>query len=253
MNFDHAQLSRWSRQMLLDEIGATGQAALARARVLLIGVGGLGSPVALYLAGAGVGHLTLLDPDRVAPDNLHRQILFRETDLGRAKVERARLALAALDASVEVEARQGRFTRENARPLVSDHDLVIDGSDDFETRFLANDTAVELGRPLVHGAVVGFHGQVMVVGREGGCYRCLFEAPPPPGEVPPCAEAGVLGPAAGVIGSVMACEALKVLTGAGTPLTGRLWIHDALAPATRIVPVPPNPECRACRHRRQAA
>ena len=242
------QIQRYSRQLLLDPIGGAGQARLAKARALVIGVGGLGSPAALYLAAAGVGHLTLVDPDRVELHNLHRQILHREADLGRPKVQSGREALLALDSALSVEIIEGRVDAATAPALFAAHDLVLDGSDGFPTRFLANDQAMATGTPLVHGAVLGFSGQLMCVDPEGpgGCYRCLFEAPPPAGEVPPCSEAGVLGAAAGVIGAAMAAEAVKILTGAGEPLYGRLFIYDGLLGRSRTVEVPRRPGCEAC-------
>lgn len=241
------QIERYSRQLLLDEIGGAGQARLLGARALIVGAGGLGSPVAYYLAAAGVGHLTLVDPDVVDSSNLQRQILHRVEDLGRPKVARAAEALAALNPDVAVRPLRGRLDAEGGEALFRDHDVVVDGSDNFETRFLASDLSVRTGTPLVHGAVLGFSGQALVVRPgEGPCYRCLFEAPPPPGDAPACAEAGVLGAVAGVLGAVMATEAVKVLLGVGEPLVGRLWAFDGLAGRTRVVGFPRNPRCPAC-------
>lgn len=248
MTFSDDQIDRYARQLLLDEIGGRGQSALLGARVLLVGAGGLGSPAALYLAAAGVGHLTLIDPDTVELSNLQRQVLHRTEDLGRPKVARGAEALVQLDPELEVHAIHGALGPDNAPALFAEHDVVLDGSDDFDIRFLCNDIALETGTPLVHGAVLGFGGQVTVVrpAADHGCYRCLFEAPPPRGEVPPCSEAGVLGSVCGVVGSVMATEAVKLLVGAGDSLAGRLWIWDGLAARSREVALPKNPECTAC-------
>lgn len=241
------RLERHSRQMLLDAIGGAGQANLSAARVLCVGAGGLGSPVALYLAAAGVGHLTLLDPDEVALSNLHRQVLHGTADLGRPKVESGADRLRALDPMLEIEPLRASLDEASAPALFEAHDLVVDGSDNFETRFLCNDVAIATGTPLVHGAVLGFVGQVTVVdGQTGGCYRCLFEAPPPPGEVPPCSEAGVLGAVCGVIGSVMATEAVKLLVGGLPTLAGRLFAWDGLEARGRTLALPRRADCPAC-------
>ena len=246
MSLTEPQIERYGRQILLDEIGGAGQAALLGARVGVVGAGGLGSPVVLYLAAAGVGHLTVIDPDTVALSNLHRQILHGTADLGRPKARRAAEAVAALNPEVRVDAVEGRLEADNADAFFRDHDLVVDGSDTFDTRFLANDAAVRTATPLVHGAVLGFSGQVMVVAPgAGGCYRCLFEAPPPPGEVPACSEAGVVGAACGVLGSVMALEAIKRLVGV-PGLEGRMWTWDGITGRVRTVTVPRNPRCPAC-------
>jgi molybdopterin-synthase adenylyltransferase len=244
---DH--IERYGRQVLLDEIGGAGQARLLGARVLIVGAGGLGSPAALYLAAAGVGRITLVDPDAVALSNLHRQILYGDEDVGAPKVAAAASGLRARSPHLSVEGRAERLDVTNAEARFAGHDVVLDGTDDFETRFLCNDTAVRMGVPLVHGAVLRWSGQVTVVGPgDGGCFRCLFEAPPPPGEVPPCSEAGVVGAVAGVVGSVMAVEALKVLLGIGPDdlLAGRLWTFDGRRGTSRTVPLPKNPGCPAC-------
>ncbi|MDF1565185.1 MAG: HesA/MoeB/ThiF family protein [Deltaproteobacteria bacterium] len=248
---DDARLERHSRQMLLDAIGGAGQARLGAARVLCVGAGGLGSPVALYLAAAGVGHLTLLDPDEVSLSNLHRQVLHGSADLGRPKVESGVERLHELDPELSLEGMRARLDADLARVLFAEHDLIVDGSDNFETRFLCNDAALAAGKPLVHGGVLGFVGQVTLIdGRHGGCYRCLFEAPPPPGEVPPCSEAGVLGAVCGVIGSVMATEAIKRLVdpeGEALPhLAGRLFVWDGLAARGRTLSLPRREGCPAC-------
>jgi len=244
-----ARLERFSRQMLLDPIGGRGQARLAEAKVLIVGAGGLGSPVAMYLAAAGVGALTLLDPDQVSLSNLHRQILYDEESLGQKKVERALLRLAAMDGALQLEGISDRLNQENADDLFRAHSLVVDGSDNFETRFVANDAALRTGTPLVHGAVLGFSGQLTVVdGLHGGCYRCLFEAPPPPDAIPSCAVAGVLGSVCGVVGSLMATEALKQLLGLET-LAGSMLVYDGLEARTRRILLPQRADCAACAER----
>lgn len=261
MSLTESQVERFSRQLLLDEIGGRGQARLLEARVLVLGAGGLGCPSLTYLAAAGVGHLTVVDPDLVEPSNLHRQPLHRLEDVGRPKVIRVAEALRAAYPDTVVDPIEGRFDADTAVALLAGHDLLVDGTDCFETRFLANDVAVAEGVPLVHGAVLGFEGRVLVVGAgagaeagagAGGCYRCLFEAPPPPGEIPSCAQAGVLGAVCGVIGSVMATEAIKVLLGAGDILSGTLFVWDALRARARRVPLPKRADCPACGTRPEA-
>ena len=238
---------RYARHLVLPEVGADGQRRLKGSRVLLVGAGGLGSPVALYLAAAGVGHLTVVDPDVVDASNLQRQVLHGTAAVGRPKVESGRERLLDLNPGVRVEPLAARFDRGNALALVRAHDLVVDGTDSFATRYLTNDACVLAGRPNVYGAVFRFEGQASVfAAAEGPCYRCLFRDPPPPGEVPSCAEGGILGVLPGLIGLVQATEALKLLLGIGEPLVGRLLLVDALSMRFRQVTVRKDPRCPAC-------
>lgn len=237
---------RHQRQRILPEVGEAGQARLRDASVLIVGVGGLGSPAALYLAAAGVGRIGLLDDQRVELSNLQRQTLFVEADQGRPKVEAARDRLLAIDASLRVEAIRDTFRPVNAAAFARAYDLVIDGTDAFEYKFLLNDAAIILRRPLVHAAVLQWTGQVTTVLPGGPCLRCLFGNPPDPGSVPTCEEAGILGAVTGMVGTVQAEEALKVLLGVGEPLAGRLWQHDGLRGETRVIAFPHDPECPVC-------
>ena len=220
---------------------------MAQARVLLVGVGGLGSPVALYLTAAGVGTLGVVDADLVDLSNLQRQVLHGISHLGQFKVDSARDRLWELNPNVEVVPHQTRLTSANALEIFEGYDLVVDGSDNFPTRYLVNDACVLLGKPYVYGAVDRWAGQVSVFGVSGGpCYRCLFRDPPPPGLVPSCAEAGVLGVLPGIIGSLQTTEVIKIILGVGTPLVGRLLIFDALELSFREVRLRPNPHCPVC-------
>ena len=219
--------------------------------MLLVGAGGLGSPAALYLAAAGVGHLTLIDDDRVERSNLHRQVLHRDAAAGDSKVRSGMATLRALNPSVEVAGREVRLTETNARELLAGRHVVIDGSDNFATRYVVNDCCVALGIPLVHGSVFRFEGQVSVFwparpGDAGPCYRCLYPEPPPPELAPSCAEAGVLGVVPGIIGLLQAAEALKLLLGAGVPLVGRMLHYDGLRGCFEEFEVPRDPRCPAC-------
>jgi adenylyltransferase/sulfurtransferase len=243
-----AELSRYSRHILLDEVGVEGQRRLAAARVLVIGAGGLGSPAALYLAAAGVGTLGLADFARVAEHNLQRQILHDTPAVGAPKVESAARRLAALNPHVRLRLHPDGVTPDNAVALFSDYDLLVDGSDNFATRYLANDAAYFVRRPLVHGSIFKFEGQVSVFdpARGGPCYRCLFPEPPAPGSVPACGEAGVLGALCGMIGSLQAMEAIKYLLDLGRPLRGRLLLLNALTPEFRILDCPRDPDCPLC-------
>ena len=244
-------LERYSRHLRLPQVGIDGQQRLARARVLLIGAGGLGSPAAFYLAAAGVGHLRMADDDVVDRSNLQRQILHTEDSVGVAKVVSAAQRIAALNPRVQVDAIQTRVTASNVEALLQDVDVVVDGADNFAARYLLNDACVKLGKPLVYGAVQQFEVQLSVfdAGRHRGqlpCYRCLFPEPPPPEFAPSCAEAGVLGVLPGVIGLLQATEAIKLLLGLGDSLAGRLLSFDALAMRFREIRLPPDPQCPVC-------
>ena len=242
---------RYSRHLLLPEIGLEGQQRLERARVLMIGAGGLGSPAAFYLAAAGVGHLRIADDDVVERSNLQRQILHVDGDVGAPKVDSAKARLSALNPRTRVEAVAERVTSSNVERLLEDVDVVLDGADNFPVRYLLNDACVKLGKPLVYGAVHRFSGQVSVfdAGRRRGsapCYRCLFPEPPPPEAAPNCSEAGVLGVLPGVVGMLQATEVLKLLLDVGEPLAGRLLNFDALSMRFRETRLPPDPDCALC-------
>lgn len=243
--FSPSERARYQRHFALEGFGPAAQERLRRGVVLVIGAGGLGCPALLYLAAAGVGRLVVIDSDRVELSNLQRQVLFTEQDVGEYKAAAAARRLSALNGAITVEALVGRFSRDNALGLVGACDVVVDGSDNFATRYLANDACVLAGRPLVYGAVQGFTGQASVFNWRGGpTYRCLFPEPPEPGSVPNCAQAGVLGVLPGLIGTVQAAEALKLLTGLGEPLSGRLLLWDALSLSTRTVALACDPRSR---------
>ena len=247
---------RYSRHLRLPEVGLEGQKKLEAARVLLVGAGGLGSPSAFYLAAAGIGTLRLADDDVVDRSNLQRQILHTDARVGVAKVESAAITLSALNPRTTVEAVAERITSDNVEELLEGIDVVIDGADNFPARYLLNDACVNLGKPMVYGAVHRFEGQVSVfdAGRQRGrapCYRCLFPEPPPPEAAPNCAEAGVLGVLPGVIGLLQATEAIKLVLGLGTPLTGRLLHFDALALRFRETRLASDPDCAICAPGRQ--
>lgn len=243
MSFSQGEVERYARHLVLREVGGAGQQALERASVAIVGAGGLGAPAALYLAAAGVGRLKLIDPDVVDLSNLQRQVLFETADIGAPKVEAARRRLVALNPHVNVEGVQESLAEDNAVALIAKCDLVLDGTDDFATRFAVNAACVAAGVPLVSGAIGRWTGQVGVfAGRP--CYRCLVPETPPDAET--CAAVGVVGALAGVIGSLMALEAIKLITGAGEPLAGRLVIFDALAAETRTVTVTADPDCPLC-------
>jgi sulfur-carrier protein adenylyltransferase/sulfurtransferase len=245
--FGGEELARYGRQIRLPEIGVDGQVRLKGAGVLVVGAGGLGSPAAMYLAAAGVGRIGIADGDRVDPSNLHRQLLHRSSDVGSAKTDSAQHTLATINPHVRVDAIGVRVSRENALDLVTAYDVVIDGTDNFPTRYLLNDACVMTGRPLVYGSVDRFEGQVSVFATEHGpCYRCLFPTPPEPGSVQNCADAGVLGVLPGLIGTLQATEALKMILGLGDPLAGRLLLVDTLSMGFRTFDVPRDPACPAC-------
>jgi molybdopterin/thiamine biosynthesis adenylyltransferase len=238
--------ARHHRQRILAEVGQAGQQRLERASVAIVGLGGLGSPVALYLAAAGVGRLGLIDDQQVELSNLNRQILFEDCDVGRPKVEAAAGRLLILDSALRLDARQESVRASNVEAIVAEYDLVVDGTDSFETKFLLNDAAVLLRKPLVHGAVLRWGGQATTVLPDGPCLRCLFRDPPDPGDIETCEEAGIIGAATGVVGSVQAEEALKVILNVGTPLRGRIFQHDGLRGETRITTFPRDPDCPVC-------
>jgi adenylyltransferase/sulfurtransferase len=240
-------LRRYSRHLLIPEVGLAGQERLSRARVLVIGAGGLGSPVLAYLAAAGVGRILVIDDDTVDVTNLQRQILYDTADVGAPKAQRAAERLRALNPQIAIDPLPTRFDPTNARELVRLVDVVVDGSDTFGTRYLASDAGVLEGKPVVHGAIFRFDGQVAVFGAPGGpCYRCLYPEAPPEHLVPTCAEGGVLGVLAGIVGSFMAAETLKLLLGIGTPLVGRLLLIDALDARVREIRVARDPACPLC-------
>lgn len=241
-----AELDRYARQIVLEAIGPEGQAAIGEARVLVVGAGGLGSPVCQYLAAGGVGHLTIVDDDTVERSNLHRQVLHGVDDIGRPKVASARDAIEALNPAVEVDARETRVDPDTAAALVEAHDVVVDAADDLTTTFLLSDAATLAGRPLVHAAVVRMEGQLTVFPGDGPCYRCLHREAPPAGSVPDCATAGVLGVVPGVVGTLQATEVCKLLAGAGDPLAGRLLIYDGATASVEEVDLRAAPDCPVC-------
>ena len=241
------ELERYHRNALVPQVGVVGQQRIRAARILLIGAGGLGAPAALYLAAAGVGTIGLIDDDDVDVSNLQRQVIHTSAAVGRPKVDSAAAAIRALNPDVEVITHRTRLTAENALGLLDGWDVVIDGTDNFPTRYLVNDASVMLGLPLVHGAVLGFNGQVGVFdAQRGPCYRCLHPTPPPAGSVPSCAEAGVLGVLPGIIGTMQAAEALKLVIGGAQPLLGRLALLDAWGAHLWEIPVAKNPDCPVC-------
>ncbi len=247
LSLTREELSRYARHLVLPEVGRGGQERLKGARVLLVGAGGLGSPAALYLAAAGVGALGIVDPDVVDLSNLQRQILHGTAGLGSPKVASGAARLHDVNPHVRIETGALRLTSENALEIVGGYDVVIDGSDNFPTRYLVNDACVFTGRPNVYGSVYRWEGQLAVFATEGGpCYRCLFREPPPPGLIPNCAEAGVFGALPGVIGAAQAMEAIKLILGVGSPLAGRLQIFDALEYRWREVEVRRDPGCPVC-------
>jgi molybdopterin/thiamine biosynthesis adenylyltransferase len=250
LDFTEAELRRYSRHILLEEVGATGQARLRAARVLVVGAGGLGSPLALYLAAAGVGTLGIIDDDRLELSNLQRQVAHTTARIGRNKADSARETLGALNPEVKVEVHARRLDADWAWSHIRDYDLVCDGTDNFATRFLLGDACHLLGRPLVSAAVLRFEGQLSVFRSHHGsphpCHRCLHPEPPPEGLVPTCSEAGVLGAVTGVMGTLQATEALKLILGIGEDLSGRLLLWDALDARFRTVKLKRDPACALC-------
>jgi sulfur-carrier protein adenylyltransferase/sulfurtransferase len=241
------EVRRYSRHLIIPDVGMTGQKRLKNARVLCVGAGGLGSPALLYLAAAGVGTLGIIDFDVVDESNLQRQIIHGQSDVGRSKAESARDSIQEINPYVNVMLHTGRLDSDNAMEIFAQYDLIVDGTDNFATRYLVNDACVLLGKPYVWGSIYRFDGQASVFWAEQGpCYRCLYPEPPPPGMVPSCAEGGVLGVLCASIGSIQVNEAIKVITGIGEPLVGRLMIYDALEMSYRTVRVRKDPECAVC-------
>ena len=244
--FSSSELDRYARHIVLREIGGQGQKRLKKAKVLVVGAGGLGSPALLYLAAAGVGEIGVIDDDTVSNSNLQRQILFRDSDIGAPKVEAAAAALRALNPFITVRPYRQRLTAETAGGIIADYDLVLDGTDSFATRSLVNAACVTQGKPLISGAISQWEGQLSLFGAPGPCYACLFPSAPADGLAPSCAEAGVVGALPGVIGAMMAGEAIKFITGAGQGLQGRLMIHDALWVENRTIAIRRDPACPVC-------
>jgi adenylyltransferase/sulfurtransferase len=241
------EVKRYSRHLIIPDVGMTGQKRLKNAKVLVVGAGGLGSPALLYLAAAGVGTLGIVDFDVVDESNLQRQIIHGVSDIGHPKAESARDSIREINPYVEVILHEERLDSDNAMQIFEPYDLIVDGTDNFATRYLVNDAAVLLGKPYVWGSIYRFDGQASVFWAEHGpCYRCLYPEPPPPGMVPSCAEGGVLGVLCASIGSIQVNEAIKIITGIGDPLVGRLMIYDALEMTYRSVQVRKDPECPVC-------
>ena len=245
-NFSDEQLERYSRHIILPQIGGKGQEKLLASKVLIVGAGGLGSPAALYLAAAGVGTLGIMDGDVVDTSNLQRQILHATKDVGQLKVESAKETLQGINPDVEVLMIPKRINKNNGREIIKDFDIVLDCCDNFETRYLVNDNCILEGKPNVYGSIFRFEGQASLFLPKGPCYRCLFPQAPPPGLVPSCQEAGVLGILPGIIGTIQATEAIKYLVGIGTSMAGRLLLYDALHMSFREVEYKQDPSCPTC-------
>jgi molybdopterin/thiamine biosynthesis adenylyltransferase len=247
MEFTDDQLLRYSRHIILPEVGGKGQSKINKAKVFIVGAGGLGCPVGYYLTAAGVGTIAMVDNDTVELSNLQRQIAHSVNTIGMPKVESAKKTFEALNPDVNIIAIQKRMSKDDIIDLIRDYDIVVDGSDNFPTRYLVNDACFMAKKPLVSGAILRFEGQVTtILPGDGPCYRCLFEEPPPPGLVPSCQEAGVLGVLPGVIGGLQATEVLKLILGKGEVLKGELLIYNALKTTFRKVKVPKNPSCPLC-------
>jgi len=248
MRLNPDQIERYSRQMMIPDLGGRGQVRLCQGSVLVVGAGGLGSPAAFYLAAAGVGRLGIVDSDIVDLSNLQRQILHTTKDVGLAKVDSAKTRLNELNAEVTIEIHAARMTPDNATELMQPYDFIIDGSDNFDTKFLVNDVAVSLGKPFSHAGIIRLQGQTMtVIPGESACYRCLFREPPPPGEIPGCQQAGILGAVAGTIGSLQATEAIKYLIGLEEELLlNRLLTYDAKTMNFRVIRLQRDPSCKVC-------
>jgi thiazole biosynthesis adenylyltransferase ThiF len=247
MNLSQEQIKRYTRHILLPEVGVEGQKKLLSARVLVVGAGGLGCPISLYLAAAGVGTIGLVDFDTVDASNLQRQVLFTTEDVGKPKVEAAAKRLKALNPDVTVKTYQVALKSDNIMDILKDYDMIIDGTDNFPTRYLTNDAAVLQKKPNIYGSIFRFDGQVTVFKTpEGPCYRCLYPEPPPPGEVPSCAEGGVMGAMVGTIGAIQATEAIKLITGAGKPAIGKFVIYNSLDMQFRNLKLHKDPTCPIC-------
>ena len=247
MKLREDQIERYSRQIILPNVGGKGQERLLGAKVLIIGAGGLGSPAALYLASAGIGKIGIVDSDKVELNNLQRQILHASKDVGRPKVDSAKETLNAINQDLELIPYKLRLSSENIMDIIKDYDIIVDGSDNFPTRYLVNDACVISGKPLSHGGIFRFDGQaITILPGKSACYRCLFPEPPPPGLVPSCQEAGILGAVAGIIGTIQANEVLKYILGIGDLLTGKLLVFNALDSSFRQVKVPKDPKCPVC-------
>ena len=246
-SLSNQEILRYSRHLIMPEVGMDGQLKLKQAKVLLIGTGGLGAPLGLYLAAAGVGKLGLVDFDVVDFTNLQRQVTFGSSDVGKPKIAAARERLSNLNPDIQIETFETKLTSENALELFKDFDIVVDGTDNFPTRYLVNDACILLGKPNVYGSIFRFEGQVTVFGMpDGPCYRCLYPEPPPPGLVPSCAEGGVLGVLPGIVGSIQAMETIKLILGRGENLIGRLLLFDALGMKFRELKLRKNPDCPMC-------
>jgi adenylyltransferase/sulfurtransferase len=247
MDFTEDQIERYSRQIILSEIGGVGQKKMLNAKVLIIGCGGLGSPCAYYLAGAGIGHIGLIDSDKVELSNLQRQILHFTDNVGMPKVESAKEKLLALNPKLRITSYELRLTSQNIMGIIKDYDIIVDGSDNFPTRYLVNDACVLSNKPLSHAGILSFDGQaITIIPRQGPCYRCLFQEPPPPGMVPSCQEAGILGVVAGVLGLIQATEVLKYILEKGDLLVGKLLIFNALEMNFRKLNIQRNINCSVC-------
>ena len=243
----HEEIRRYSRHLIMPEIGMEGQRRLKASSVLLVGTGGLGSPLALYLAAAGVGRIGLVDYDVVDDTNLHRQIIHGHSSIGMLKVESARRRMLDINPDIQVDVYNEPLTSDNALRILEPYDVIIDGTDNFPTRYLVNGACVRLGKPNVYGSILRFEGQLSVFyAKEGPCYRCMFPEPPPPGLVPSCAEAGVLGVLPGTIGTMQATEGIKLITGIGEPMIGRMLLYDALEMSFTTIRIRKNPNCPVC-------
>ena len=241
------EIERYSRHLIMPEVGMDGQLKLKQAKVLCIGTGGLGAPLGLYLAAAGVGRIGLVDFDRVDDSNLQRQVLFSTKDVGRPKIEAAADRLRGLNPDIQIDTFDTHLSSDNALDILKDYDIIVDGTDNFPTRYLVNDASVLLKKPNVYGSIFRFEGQITIFGDPNGpCYRCLYPEPPPPGLVPSCAEGGVLGVLPGIVGSIQAAETLKLIIGKGESLIGRLLLFDALAMRFRELKLRKNPDCPMC-------
>lgn len=247
MEFTEQQIERYSRQIILPEIGGAGQRKLLQGKVLIIGCGGLGSPCAYYLAAAGVGHIGLVDSDKVELNNLQRQILHSTDDVGKPKVASAKEKLISLNPELQITTYELRLTSQNIMDIIKEYDIIVDGSDNFPTRYLVNDACVLSNKPLVHAGILRFDGQATtIIPHKGPCYRCIFPDPPPPGMVPSCQEAGILGSVAGVLGVIQATEVLKYILGKGELLVGKLLVFNALEMNFRKLNIQRNKDCQLC-------